>query len=139
MEYTLKTDGNFTYIEEGEGKPLVLLHGLFGALSNFKDVVEHFNPRYKVVIPMLPLYTMPLLSTDDRTPSPSRTPELAQLRTQLLQTLHQQCPAARPAAADCRPRPSRRARRLLQHGRRGAPPAAAQAAPTSRRVGGSQR
>ena len=63
MEYTLKTDGDFTYIEEGEGKPLVLLHGLFGALSNFKDVVDHFKPRYKVVIPMLPLYTMPLLTT----------------------------------------------------------------------------
>ena len=63
MEYTLKTDGDYTYIEEGEGKPLVLLHGLFGALSNFKDVVDHFKPRYKVVIPMLPLYTMPLLTT----------------------------------------------------------------------------
>ena len=63
MEYTLKTDGEYTYIEEGEGKPLVLLHGLFGALSNFKDVVDHFKPRYKVVIPMLPLYTMPLLTT----------------------------------------------------------------------------
>ena len=63
MEYTLKTDGEYTYIEEGEGKPLVLLHGLFGALSNFKDVVDHFKPRYKVVIPMLPLYTMPMLTT----------------------------------------------------------------------------
>ena len=63
MEYTLKTDGDYTYIEEGEGKPLVLLHGLFGALSNFKDVVDHFKPRYKVVIPMLPLYTMPMLTT----------------------------------------------------------------------------
>ena len=63
MEYTLKTDGDFTYIEEGEGKPLILLHGLFGALSNFKEVVDYFKPRYKVVIPMLPLYTMPLLTT----------------------------------------------------------------------------
>jgi glycolate oxidase len=36
---------------------------------------------------------MPLLSTDDRNPSPSRTPELAQLRTQLLQTLHRHLPA----------------------------------------------
>jgi len=67
MEYTLKTDGDYTYIEEGEGKPLVLLHGLFGALSNFKDVVDHFKPRYKVVIPMLPLYTMPLLTTGVKT------------------------------------------------------------------------
>jgi glycolate oxidase len=36
---------------------------------------------------------MPLLSTDDRNPSPTRSPELAQLRTQLLQTLHRHLPA----------------------------------------------
>ena len=63
MNYTLKQDGDFSYIEEGEGKPLILLHGLFGALSNFKDVIDHFKPRYKVVIPMLPLYTMPIITT----------------------------------------------------------------------------
>lgn len=67
MNYTLKNEGDFSYIEEGEGKPLILLHGLFGALSNFKDVIEHFKPRYKVVIPMLPLYTMPMLTTGVKT------------------------------------------------------------------------
>jgi 2-hydroxy-6-oxonona-2,4-dienedioate hydrolase len=67
MNYTLKQDGDFSYIEEGEGKPLILLHGLFGALSNFKDVIDHFKPRYKVVIPMLPLYTMPIITTGVKT------------------------------------------------------------------------
>lgn len=63
MDYEIKEEGQFRYIEHGEGKPLILLHGLFGALSNFRDVVDHFSVRYKVVIPMLPLYTMPLLTT----------------------------------------------------------------------------
>lgn len=56
-------EGEFTYLEEGEGKPLILLHGLFGALSNFKEVVDHFKLKYRVIIPMLPLYTMPVLTT----------------------------------------------------------------------------
>lgn len=42
---------------------LILLHGLFGALSNFKEVVDHFSPKYKVVIPMLPLYDLPIIDT----------------------------------------------------------------------------
>ena len=40
---------------------LLLLHGLFGALSNFKDVLNHFTTKYKVVIPLMPLYKLPLL------------------------------------------------------------------------------
>jgi pimeloyl-ACP methyl ester carboxylesterase len=63
MDYTIREEGNFRYIEEGEGKPLILLHGLFGALSNFRDVVNHFSKHHKVVIPMLPLYSMPVLNT----------------------------------------------------------------------------
>jgi 2-hydroxy-6-oxonona-2,4-dienedioate hydrolase len=66
MEYQLKEENGFRYIEEGEGKPLILLHGLFGALSNFREVIEHFSKTHKVVIPMLPLYTMPVLSTGVR-------------------------------------------------------------------------
>lgn len=60
----LKTDGNFQYIEEGQGEPLVLLHGLFGGLSNFTDVIEHFSPNYRVIIPQLPIYTLPVLNTN---------------------------------------------------------------------------
>lgn len=63
MENLIKQDGEFRYIEQGEGNPLILLHGLFGALSNFKDVLDHFSKDYKVVIPMLPLYELPLLDT----------------------------------------------------------------------------
>lgn len=41
----------------------MLLHGLFGALSNFRDVLDHFSTRYRVIIPMLPLFDLPLLNT----------------------------------------------------------------------------
>jgi pimeloyl-ACP methyl ester carboxylesterase len=63
MEYEIKHLGKFKFVEEGEGEPLVLLHGLFGALSNFKDLVEHFRHSHKVIIPILPLYELNLLET----------------------------------------------------------------------------
>src|SRR5215203_3322786 len=63
MPYELKHLDKFKYIEEGEGEPLVLLHGLFGALSNFKDLIEYFRQHYKVVVPMLPLFELDILHT----------------------------------------------------------------------------
>jgi len=63
MEYTIHHDGKFKFIEEGEGEPLVLLHGLFGALSNFEHLVSYFKTSHKVVVPMLPLFDLDLLHT----------------------------------------------------------------------------
>lgn len=63
MNYEIKQQDKFKFIEEGEGEPLVLLHGLFGALSNFRDLIEHFRPRYKVVVPMLPLFDLDIFHT----------------------------------------------------------------------------
>ena len=63
MSYEIKQDGKFKFIEEGEGEILMLLHGLFGALSNFKDLIEHFRMKYKVVVPILPLLELDLLHT----------------------------------------------------------------------------
>ena len=56
----LKTNNGVTYIDEGEGEILILLHGLFGALSNWDAVINHFSKNYRVVIPLLPIYTMPI-------------------------------------------------------------------------------
>lgn len=56
----LKEHNGITYVDEGEGKILLLLHGLFGALSNWDGVVKHFAKNYRVMIPMLPIYTMPI-------------------------------------------------------------------------------
>lgn len=63
MNYTIKQQDKFKFIEEGEGEPLVLLHGLFGALSNFKDLIDHFSKSYKVVVPMLPLFDLDIFHT----------------------------------------------------------------------------
>ena len=63
MAYQIKEEGGFKFLEEGEGEVLMLLHGLFGALSNFMDVVDRFKSKYKVVIPLLPIYELSILST----------------------------------------------------------------------------
>lgn len=63
MEFSIKEEKGFKYIDEGEGEVLVLLHGLMGALSNWTDVVNEFKKDYRVIIPLLPLYDLPLIST----------------------------------------------------------------------------
>ncbi|WPV00300.1 alpha/beta hydrolase [Mucilaginibacter sp. cycad4] len=63
MEFVLKEEHGFSYIDEGEGEVLLLLHGLMGALSNWDGVIEEFKSKYRVIIPMLPVYDMPLIST----------------------------------------------------------------------------
>ena len=65
MNYIFKEEGKFKYVEIGEGRPIIILHGLMGGLSNFNGVTEFFNQNgYKVVLPELPLYSLPLLSTN---------------------------------------------------------------------------
>ncbi|PHR69727.1 MAG: alpha/beta hydrolase [Lutibacter sp.] len=65
MSYTLKKEGKFNYIEEGEGQPIIVLHGLMGALSNFDGITSHFSKKgYKVLIPEMPLYTLPIIKTN---------------------------------------------------------------------------
>lgn len=63
MDYEIKQLDKFRYLEEGEGEPLVLLHGLFGALSNFAHLVEYFRQYNRVIVPLLPLLEMDILHT----------------------------------------------------------------------------
>jgi 2-hydroxy-6-oxonona-2,4-dienedioate hydrolase len=63
MNYEIKQVDKFKFVEEGEGEPLVLLHGLFGALSNFEHLIEYFRRYNKVVVPMLPLFDLDILHT----------------------------------------------------------------------------
>lgn len=56
----IKESSDFKYIDEGQGETLLLLHGLFGALSNWDGVVKRFSKNYRVIIPLLPIYTMPV-------------------------------------------------------------------------------
>ncbi|MCX6290420.1 MAG: alpha/beta hydrolase [Bacteroidetes bacterium] len=64
MQYEVRHENDFHFIEEGSGPVLLLLHGLFGALSNWVDVVERFSKNYRVVIPLMPVYTLPVLNTN---------------------------------------------------------------------------
>ena len=61
MPYEVKNKDKFKFIEEGEGEPLVLLHGLFGALSNFEELIEYFRRHNKVIVPILPLFELDIL------------------------------------------------------------------------------
>src|SRR5689334_187195 len=63
MQYEIKHQEKFKYLEEGNGEPLVLLHGLFGALSNFEPLIEYFRHHTKVIVPILPLLDMDILHT----------------------------------------------------------------------------
>ena len=65
MIFTTKKEKKFKYIEEGEGHPMVLLHGLMGGLSNFTKMVSFFSEKgYKVIVPELPIYDLPVLNTN---------------------------------------------------------------------------
>jgi pimeloyl-ACP methyl ester carboxylesterase len=60
MAILVKEENGFKFVDEGQGEPLVLLHGLFGALSNWEGVVNRFSKNCRVLIPMLPIYEMPI-------------------------------------------------------------------------------
>ncbi len=65
MDNNLIKEGKFNYVEAGEGQPIIILHGLMGALSNFDGVFNYFSKKdYKVIIPVLPIYNLPLLKTN---------------------------------------------------------------------------
>lgn len=60
MDYSIKNIEGYEYIDEGSGKVILLMHGLFGALSNFNAVIDEFKSSYRVIIPILPIYEMPI-------------------------------------------------------------------------------
>ena len=62
MSFTVKEEGEFKYIDEGKGEVFLLLHGLFGALSNWEAVIKRFSSKYRVIIPLMPIYEMPIRS-----------------------------------------------------------------------------
>jgi pimeloyl-ACP methyl ester carboxylesterase len=65
MTHHLKKEKGYSYIEVGEGTPIIVLHGLMGGLSNFDSVTQFFSAKgYKIIIPELPIYSMSLLKTN---------------------------------------------------------------------------
>ena len=64
MNLNLIEENGYKYIEEGEGFTIIVLHGLMGNLSNFNEVTNFFRDRnFKVIMPVLPIYDLPLLKT----------------------------------------------------------------------------
>ena len=56
---------NFQYLSKGTGQPIIILHGLMGGLSNFKDVFNFFPKLgYEVIAPELPVYKSNILDTN---------------------------------------------------------------------------
>jgi len=63
MSLPVIEEARFKYCEKGKGEAIVLLHGLFGALSNFEFLINYFSQKYEVIIPFLPLYDSELSTT----------------------------------------------------------------------------
>ena len=42
--------------DAGQGEPVILLHGLFGNLSNWQHVIDEFSKTHRVLVPHLPMY-----------------------------------------------------------------------------------
>jgi len=61
MDYSIKEEDSYKYIETGgDGEVLLLLHGLFGALSNFDGIINGFSKSHNVVVPILPIFDLPI-------------------------------------------------------------------------------
>lgn len=64
METKIFSKKNFRYVDEGEGTTIILLHGLMGSLSNFKACIEELPKKgFRIIMPLLPIYELPLLKT----------------------------------------------------------------------------
>jgi pimeloyl-ACP methyl ester carboxylesterase len=62
VNYTVHTEGNYRYLDEGKGEIVLMLHGLFGALSNWEPTITAMQDTHRIIVPVLPIYEMPLLS-----------------------------------------------------------------------------
>jgi 2-hydroxy-6-oxonona-2,4-dienedioate hydrolase len=49
-----------TYVNVGHGSPVVLLNGLFGNLSMWQPLVEHLKKDFRVIVPRLPIFDLPI-------------------------------------------------------------------------------
>lgn len=64
----IRTAGSFRYVDEGpaapDAPPVLLLHGMLGQIDNWEQTAHVLIDRgYRVVIPILPVYDLPLSRT----------------------------------------------------------------------------
>tara|TARA_B110000444_G_scaffold150509_1_gene140832 strand:- start:2395 stop:3168 length:774 start_codon:yes stop_codon:yes gene_type:complete len=64
MDYKTVKKDEYQYVDIGEGPVVIFLHGLMGALSNFEKTARIIaEAGFRVIIPALPIYKLPLLKT----------------------------------------------------------------------------
>jgi len=44
----------YNYIERGEGRPVLMLHGMFGHASNWRETMDRLSPEYRTIALELP-------------------------------------------------------------------------------------
>ncbi|MCW5911681.1 MAG: alpha/beta hydrolase [Cyclobacteriaceae bacterium] len=49
-----------SYLDTGKGPVVILLHGLFGNLGMWKHVIAALKNDYRVIVPRLPLFELPI-------------------------------------------------------------------------------
>lgn len=54
---------NQSYLDTGTGPVVVLLHGLFGNVDMWKPVIAELKKDYRVIVPRLPLFELPIEKT----------------------------------------------------------------------------
>ena len=57
----VNSSGGFTFFEKGQGKPIILLHGLMGGVENFGEMVDFISHEYKIYGLDLKLFETPYL------------------------------------------------------------------------------
>lgn len=51
---------NQVYIDTGKGRPVILLHGLFGNLVMWRPIITKLQETNRVIVPRLPLFEAPV-------------------------------------------------------------------------------
>jgi 2-hydroxy-6-oxonona-2,4-dienedioate hydrolase len=59
MELLLR-ESPHPYLEVGRGRPVVLLHGIFGSIHNWEGFLRQAPEGYRFIIPAIPVFDMPL-------------------------------------------------------------------------------
>ncbi|MCB9027273.1 MAG: alpha/beta hydrolase [Bdellovibrionaceae bacterium] len=60
FNYEQKICGMHIWVEKGHGTPLIFCPGLFGSFQNFAEIGHHLSHQYKIIVPYLPMYDLPL-------------------------------------------------------------------------------
>lgn len=48
------------YVEVGQGEPLIFCYGLLGSFRNFESIANTLSENYRIIVPYLPMYDLPL-------------------------------------------------------------------------------